>query len=412
MDSPIYSSIIVAFVPILLGVIGFMSGLSRQSVQLMALLGIAVEFGAVLFLNAPFTDSYPALQCSLAILLSGFCASLGQRDSTFSASTISSILIVLGLSLGVLFAPPLLSNVFLIGLLGFTAFTLYQFTSPSRARTMSFALVALAIVLIVVSSFAGGPISIYASLFLSVIFLPLVPFHFLFVTTVSSTKGTLPSFWVITFFSLGLAEFHAVQADLSQGMFSALAVLAFVSAVYASFTCLGQREIRRFLAFAAIAQLALLWGLLGVFEDFSSWGISFGSLVGFIISGLLLVEAFVQQRFGTHVLGHLAGLAAPMPRLGIILVLFISLATLLPIVPLFSGLVTMAPIEQQNHSLLLVTLTCLVVWLFGSWHFSHMLHHTAFGKARHDIPYSDLQVTEILSLALILVGASYSALAS
>lgn len=412
MDSPIYSSIIVAFVPILLGVIGFVFGLSRQSLQLMALLGIAVEFGAVLFLNAPLTDSYPALQCSLAILLSGFCASLGQRDARFSTSTISSILIVLGLSLGVLFAPSLLSNFFLIGLLGFAAFTLYQSASPGRARTMSFGLIALAIVLIVVSSFARGPISTYASVFLSVIFLPLVPFHSLFVTTVSSTRETLPSFWVVTFFSLGLAEFHAVQADLSQGMSSALAVLAFVSALYASFKCLGQREIRRFLAFAAIAQLALLWGLQSIFEDFSSWGISFGSLVGFIISGLLLVEAFVQQRFGTHILGHLVGLAAPMPRLGIILVLLISLATLLPIVPLFSGLATMATIEQQNHSLLLVSLTCLIVWLFGSWHFSYMLHHTAFGKARHDIPYSDLQVTEILSLALILVGASYSALAS
>jgi len=412
MDSPIYFSIIVASVPIVLGVIGFVSGLSRQALQLMALLGIVVEFGAVLFLNAPFKDSSPALQCSLAILLSGFCASLGQRDSTFSTSTISSILIVLGLSLGVLFSIPLLSNFFLIGLLGFTAFTLYRFAAPGRGRTMSIGLVTFAIVLIVVTSFAGGPMSTYASLFLSMTFLPLVPFHFLFVTIVSSARGTLSSFWVVTFFSLGLVEFHAVQADLSQGLLSALAVLAFVSAVYASFKCLGQHQIRHFLAFAAIAQLALLWGLQSIFEDFSSWGISFGSLVGFVISGLLLVEAFVQQRFGAHVLGHLAGLAGPMPRLGIVVVLLMSLATMLPIVPLFSGLATMATIEQQNHLLFLVSFTCVIVWLFGSWYFSYMLHHTAFGKARYDIPYSDLQVPEILSLALIIVGASYSALAS
>ena len=126
------------------------------------------------------------------------------------------------------------------------------------------------------------------------------------------------------------------------------------------------------------------------------------------MNGLFVAYTFVQQRYGPHIIGNLPGLASPMPRLGTLVSLLISIAVLLPIIPLFGGITTMPGAESQKGSFVIISLLFLGVWMFGSWHFSHVLHHTLFGKARSDIPYTDLKVAEICCLALIIFGASVS----
>jgi hypothetical protein len=37
-----------------------------------------------------------------------------------------------------------------------------------------------------------------------------------------------------------------------------------------------------------------------------------------------------------------------------------------------------------------------------------MLHQTAFGEARSDVPYSDLRLTEFVAVSALLLGAAYS----
>jgi NADH:ubiquinone oxidoreductase subunit 4 (subunit M) len=250
----------------------------------------------------------------------------------------------------------------------------------------------------------------FAGLFLAVTLLPLTPFHQPFVLIVSSAQGTLPAFWVVGWLALGLAELHKLQASLPADVLSIFQILAFGSALYASLKCLGQNHIRLFLAYATIAQVALLWGLANVFSNFSQWGMQFGIAVALVMSGLFLAFSFVQHRYGWHPLGTLPGLASPMPRLGTMFVFLITIAILLPILPTLSGLVSLPTIEHHDKSLLPIFLMFLTIWLLGSWYFSNLLHQTAFGKARPDIPYTDLRRAEIFSVALLILGASYSGL--
>ena len=154
----------------------------------------------------------------------------------------------------------------------------------------------------------------------------------------------------------------------------------------------------------------MLWGLTTVFSTFSQWGVPFGITIALVMTGLLVIYHCVQQRFGTHTIGTLPGLASPMPRLGIMLIILISIAMVLPIIPILTGLTTMPTTGNQDVSLIVISLIMLSVWMLGSWYFAHLLHQTAFGKARPDIPYLDLKTTEICSLALLIAAASYSGL--
>jgi hypothetical protein len=50
----------------------------------------------------------------------------------------------------------------------------------------------------------------------------------------------------------------------------------------------------------------------------------------------------------------------------------------------------MPTIAIHDVEIVLISFLFLVVWLGGSWYFLQMLHQTAFGEARSDVPYFDL----------------------
>ena len=90
------------------------------------------------------------------------------------------------------------------------------------------------------------------------------------------------------------------------------------------------------------------------------------------------------------------------------MVLLVAFATFLPLFPTFSGLMAMPTIVIQDVEIVMVSLLFFVVWLGGSWYFIQMLHQTAFGEARSDVPYSDLRLTELFAVSALLLGATYS----
>ena len=95
-----------------------------------------------------------------------------------------------------------------------------------------------------------------------------------------------------------------------------------------------------------------------------------------------------------------------MPQFGSLFTLLITIAMLLPIFPVISGLMPLQAGGHQVTSLLVIVFTFLTVWLLGSWYFSHLLHQTVFGKVRPDIPYTDLRYAETVSLGLLILSAS------
>ncbi len=410
MASEFSITLLAVLIPFALWFINRTCRISHLTFQVLAMLCIGWEAGTTFYMHATFEVTHSAMYLSTAVIFSTFCVVLGQWHSTRSSSIPDEPLAVLGLCLAALLGPAPTNRYFLIGLLGYAAYSLYRSNISVTRKTFGLAQSALAILLICVSFWAGDSFYGPAGLFLAVTLVPLPPFHVLFASLVGSARGILSGVWTVAFLSLGLAEIQNLQTmiPLETEMRVAIGLLALLGGLYAALKCLGQNQIHVLLTYATIVQVALLWGLTTVFSSFSLWGIPFGVTVGLIMNGLFVAYTFVQQRYGSHIIGNLPGLAAPMPRLGTFVSLLISIAVLFPIIPLFGGIPTMPGAESQEGSFVIISLLFFGVWMFGSWHFSHVLHHTLFGKARSDIPYTDLKVAEICCLALIIFGASVS----
>ena len=347
---------------------------------------------------------------ALAIILSAFCGIIGQSRSKHSSTTLVEILVASGLGLGTLLTPLPFNRYFLVGVLGFAAYSLFKSHCARALKTIGLAQLAITMLLALASSFAGNSLSMVAGLVVGVTLVPLLPFHVPFASLVSSSHGTLSGLWTTVFLSLGLAELMQIQSSLAGGMPAAVSVLALGSALYASFKCLGQNHIRSLLTYATIAQVSLLWGLTTVFSSFSQWLIPFCLTIALVMTALLVAYHCIQQRFGAHAIGKLPGLALVMPRLGVLLIILISIAVALPMIPILTGIATMPTTDNQDVSLVIMSFIILIVWMLGSWYFSHLLHQTAFGRARPDIPYVDLNAGEISALSLLIAAASYSGL--
>jgi len=347
---------------------------------------------------------------AIAIMLSALCAILVQHRSKHSTTVHVEILVVSGLGLATLLAPLPINRYFLVGVLGYAAYALFKSHCAATVKTISLAQITLAILLTLVSSFTGNSLPMFTGLVLVFTLAPLLPFHLPFTSLVSSSHGAVSGLWTTVFLSLGLAELTGIRVFLSEEMPAAISVLALGSALYFSFKCLGQIQIRSLLTYAVIAHVSLLWGLTTVFSTVSQWFITFGVTIALVMTGLLFTYHSIQQRFGSHTIGTLRGLALTMPRLGVLLIILISIAVALPMMPILTGLTTMPTTDNQDVSLVIICFIILSVWMLGSWYFSHLLHQTAFGRARPDIPYVDLNAAEICALSLLIAAASYNGL--
>ena len=401
-------SVILAFAPLTLGVVWkFSKGLSA-TFKSIGLTVIGALAGGLVYMRSAFETEPSILFLASAILLSGFCVILSHQDTQQTSTIYAPIMIVLGLSLGVLLNQAILGRIFLVGLLGYIAISQNREQQNSFRTKIIFLHITLAIIFALGSVFMGDTLKMFASLFLAVTFLPLAPFHVPFVGTIKDAKETLSSFWIIVWLVIGIAELNTLYSSLSTEILFTLSFLAFVSGVYASIASLGQKFNSLFVASATVAHVALVWGLLEVFPSFSKWGIPFGITLAFVMSGISLAFSFIRQRYGWKTLGKLPGLASPMPRFGVALVLLVSFALFLPLFPTFSGLMEMPTIVTRDVGIVLVSFLFLVVWLGGGWYFLQMLHQTAFGEARSDVPYFDLRLTELVAVSALLLGAAYS----
>ncbi len=412
MASEFSITLLAVLIPFALWLLNRTRRISHAIFQVLAMLCIAWEAGTILYMHAAFEPTRIAIYLSAAVTFSTLCVVVGQWEPKRASPVPDEPLLILGLSLAALLGPAPVNRLGLIGLLGYAAFSLSRSNLSATRRTIGLAQSALAIVLIGVALWMGEPFDGPAGLFLAVTLVPLPPFHVFFASLVGSARGILSGVWTVAFLSLGVAEIHNLPTGMpvETEIHTAIAFLALLGGLYACLKCLGQNQVDALLTYATIVQAALLWGLTTVFSSFSEWGVPFGITIGLVMSGLFVAYAFVQQRYGSHAIGTLPGLALPMPRLGALVGLLISIAVLLPIIPLFAGIATMPATEEQGGSLVIISLLFVGVWMFGSWHFSHVLHHTLFGKARPDVPYTDLKVAEICSLALIIFGASFSIL--
>jgi len=401
--------VILALAPFALGMVWKFANSSSGSLKSIGLIVIGTLAGGLVYMRSAFETEPSILFLASAILLSGFCVilSLENKQQT-SAAIYAPIMIITGLGLGVLLNQEMANRIFLGVLLGYIAISQNREQQNSFRKKLIFLHISFAIIFSLGSVFMGESMQMLASLFLAVTFLPLAPFHLPFLGTIKDAKTTLPSFWIVVWLSVGLSELNTLYSSLSSEMLFNLSLLALISAIYASLASLGQKFNRLFVASATVAHVALVWGLLKVFPSFPIWGIPFGVTLAFVMGGISLAFSFVRQRYGWKTLGKLPGLASPMPRFGVVLVLLVSFALFLPLFPTFSGLVLMPTLVINDVEIVLLSFLYLVIWLGGGWYFLQMLHQTAFGEARSDVPYLDLRLTEFVAISALLVGATYS----
>jgi len=400
--------VILSLIPLALGIVWRLSNGPSTSHKSIGLTVIGVLTAGLVYMRSALETEPSLLFLASAILLSGFCAILSQEDTQQASTINASTMIVLGLSLGVILSQDIVSKVFLCGLLGFIVISLNREQQNTYRTKIIFLHITLAIIFSLGSVFMGETLQLFSGLFLAVTFLPLAPFHLPFVGTIKDAKGSLASFWIVVWLIVGLGQLHEVYSSLTPNMLFALSLLALVSAVYASLAALGQRLNSLFVASATVAHVALVWGLLEVFPSFPQWGIPFGVTLAFVMGGISLAFSFIRMRYGWKTLGILPGLASPMPRFGVAMVLLVSFALFLPLFPTFSGLMVMPTIVNSNVEIVMISFLFLAVWLGGGWYFLQMLHQTAFGEARSDVPYSDLRLTEFVAVSALLLGAAYS----
>ncbi|QPJ62050.1 MAG: hypothetical protein G3M70_09275 [Candidatus Nitronauta litoralis] len=381
--------------------------ISFSSLKTLGLMTIVI---LALFLAFAVETDPPNGFLAFAVLLSGFCVMLCQGKSHQAAGICSSSMTTMGLALGALLCEGLVGRLFLCGLLGYAAFSLIRGKNRSFRTTLILIHIFVAIFLSLSSALGDNTLQMYSSLFLAVTFLPLFPFHLPFVGTIEGAKGSLSSFWIVVWLAIGLAELNLIYSSLTADTLLVISLLALVSAFYSSLAALGQKQSNLFVAAATVAHISLVWGLLNIFPSFPKWGIAFGIAVAFALGGICLAFSFIRLRYGWQIIGKLPGLASPMPRFGIILVILVSFSLFLPMFPTFSGLVLMPTVDVLDGSFIKVFLMFLAVWLGGGWFFIQMLHQTAFGATRTDVPYSDLQAKEVVAVTVLLLGAGYSGL--
>ncbi|HNP31621.1 MAG TPA: hypothetical protein PKK23_21420, partial [Nitrospirales bacterium] len=140
----------------------------------------------------------------------------------------------------------------------------------------------------------------------------------------------------------------------------------------------------------------------GELTHIAVWGIPFGIAVALLMSGMLCSYAFLRERYGTHNLITLQGLGSGLPRFRGVFTFLISLIMLLPVLPIMGAFRTPPPDASGSHALFPVWLLVFTVWLSISWVFTTLLHRTAFGKPRSDVPDGDLSFYELWTLFLLM----------
>ena len=399
---------ILSLVPLIFGAIWTFSNGSSTTRKSVGLTVIGALAGGLIYIRFAIETEPSILFLASAVLLSGFCSLLCQEDSQEASPIYASVMIALGFGFGVLLNEAIVGRVFLCGLLGYVAYSLNQEQQKTFRTKIILLHIVFAITFSLSSVFMGETSQMLAGLFLALTFLPLAPFHLPFVRTIKDAKGTLSSFWIVVWLMIGLGELKTIYSFLTAEILFVLSLLAILSAIYASLASLGQKVNSLFVASATLAHSSLIWGLLQVFTSFPKWGIPFGITLALVMGGIALAFSFVQMRYGWKTIGNLPGLLSTMPRLGVVIVLLVSFALFLPLFPAYSGLGLMPTIETQDVGIVMISLLFSVVWLGGGWYFIKMLHQTAFGEARTDVPYFDLGPKEVFSISVLILAAVYS----
>lgn len=182
-----------------------------------------------------------------------------------------------------------------------------------------------------------------------------------------------------------------------------VAILALISILYASLSALGQKDVKRVIAYSSVAHLSLV--VLGVFvmnaQTLAGVVIQMVSH-GIYVAALFLIVGVLEERRGSRMIADFGGLWKPAPILGVCFMIAMLGAVGLPGLNGFVGEFTiLAGVFQNNPWYAAVAALGMIL---GAWYMLWTFQRVMQGKA--DAPIlriSDVSTRELIPLVPLLV---------
>jgi NADH-quinone oxidoreductase subunit M len=192
------------------------------------------------------------------------------------------------------------------------------------------------------------------------------------------------------------------QACLTVGV-PLIAALAVIGIIYGSLCALGQRDIKKLVAYSSVAHLGFC--MLGLFA-LNATGISGGVLQminhGLSTGGLFLLVGMIYDRYHTRQLDDLGGLAAKLPLVACAMV-FISMASIgLPGLNGFvSEMLSLAGMFRRHPAYTVLGATGIVL---GAWYLLNMLQYAFFGPLREPAVHEHQSIMDMNPREMLAIG--------
>jgi len=288
-----------------------------------------------------------------------------------------------------------------------------------------------------VRELSGDSLGAVAGVLAAGLFLPLFPFHVVYVTALTRAPRGLTVALSILLPALGIGGAAVLIPKLPPPALSAVSVLAAIGAVWGSIKALTQVRVSLLLAHAGLALYSVLWWHLAqvgkltphsmvyaLAVTLALGGLTFGwdrirgkltphsmvyaLAVTLALGGLTFGWDRIRVRYGDLDLNHIGGLFKPMPRFALCMALLVMAMVGMPPFTLFFGYLTMLLAPSMTMSAGLVAV--IAAWFAASWYMFGLMRQLLFGPHRTDLRYEDLGPAEIAVFAaviamLILLGA-------
>jgi multicomponent Na+:H+ antiporter subunit D len=190
--------------------------------------------------------------------------------------------------------------------------------------------------------------------------------------------------------------------------------LGIVSAVVAAFLAIGQKDMKRMLAYSSISQVGYVVLGIGIGTPLGVLGGLFHLFNHALAKGLLFLNSgSVQQATGTRNLDEMGGLAKRMPvTAATSLVGSLSIAGVPPLGGFWSKLIIIIALVQAGHGILAVA--AVLTSVVTLWYYLVIQRKAFFGKldekwkAVKEAPFWMTAATVILALLVIGTGIFFS----
>ncbi len=181
--------------------------------------------------------------------------------------------------------------------------------------------------------------------------------------------------------------------------------LAVAGIVYASLMALAQKDLKRMIAFASMAHMGLM-----VAASFSGTESGIHGLMiqmfhhGVSITGLWIIAAILEHRWGTRDMNQMGGMATAMPSLAICLVLVAMANIGLPLTNSFAGefMMFLGIFHMESDYRVLYMVLAALAIILGAAYMLTMVQKTSFGSGRHtEATVEKLKTSEYICLTAI-----------